>query len=387
MKNIKVIKVPGILKLQSIFLGFFMILFSIILITSLYDLKYKFSYSWLSKSFEDVSTEFFINVMASEISLYSPNTDQSNISLPRELFSTVLNIWPEDIRTFLGRELPGFSTFNTEIAVAGIGTNLTTLPVESPPPLEILLKEREQAEAEISEANNEENPPANTPSLKTEKDAVFIYHSHSWEAFLPLLGGNKTANEAVSLSETKNVIAVGNKLKEELAERGIGANQSKANVTEELKKKNWNYNQSYILSRELVQEAMAQEESIQYLIDIHRDSQNRELTTTQINGKDYARLFFIVGKENKNYERNLALAKELNQKLEEKYPGISRGVFIKTKDDGNGVYNQDLSSQSMLLEFGGVENNSMELDHSIEAFAEVFSEYFWKAEEVSGTGN
>lgn len=201
---------------------------------------------------------------------------------------------------------------------------------------------------------------------------------------MPLLPGKKTANEAVSLNESKNIIAVGKKLKDELMKRGIGANHSTSNVTEELKKKNWNYNYSYALSRETVKEVMAQNSSINYLIDIHRDSQPKKLTTTMINGKPFARLFFIVGKENINYERNLALAKELNKKLEEKYPGISIGVFIKTKDDGNGVYNQDLSSQSMLLEFGGVKNNNTELDHSIEAFAEIFSEYYWDAEEVSG---
>ena len=103
-----------------------------------------------------------------------------------------------------------------------------------------------------------------------------------------------------------------------------------------------------------------------------------------INGKPYARLFFVVGKENANYDKNLSLAKELNHKLEEKYPGISRGVFVKTKDDGNGVYNQDLSSKSMLLEFGGVENTKEELDNAIKAFAEVFSEYYLDAEQVNG---
>ena len=71
--------------------------------------------------------------------------------------------------------------------------------------------------------------------------------------------------------------------------------------------------------------------------------------------------------------------------MEEKYPGISRGVFIKGKNEGNGVYNQDLTNKSMLLEFGGVGNNMEELNRSIEAFAEVFSEYYWKAEEVSGS--
>jgi stage II sporulation protein P len=129
---------------------------------------------------------------------------------------------------------------------------------------------------------------------------------------------------------------------------------------------------------------MAQEKTIQYLIDIHRDSQPKKFTTMNINGKSFARLFFVVGKENGNYDKNLSLAKELNDKLEEKYPGISRGVFVKTKDDGNGVYNQDLSSKSMLLEFGGVENTKEELDNAIKAFAEVFSEYYLNAEQVNG---
>ncbi len=269
--------------------------------------------------------------------------------------------------------------------MAGRGTNLTNLPIESAPPIEALLKEKELVKRDLSSSEKQDNDKESLPVPKTEKDVAFIYHSHSWESFLPLLSGKKTANEAVSLNENKNIIAVGKKLKAELVKRGIGANQSTANVTEELQKKNWNYNNSYTLSRELVQEVMAEESSIKYLIDIHRDSQPKELTTTQINGKAYARLFFIVGKENRNYEQNLALAKNLNHKLEEKYPGISRGVFVKTKDDGNGVYNQDLSSQSMLLEFGGVENTMAELDKSIEAFAEIFSEYYWNAEEVSGS--
>jgi stage II sporulation protein P len=229
----------------------------------------------------------------------------------------------------------------------------------------------------------EEKEPSVVP--KNGKEVAFIYHSHSWEAFLPMLGGVQGADNAVSFNENKSIIGVGKKLQLELIERGIGANHSTVNVTEELKKKNWNYNNSYNLSRELVQEAMASEESIRYLIDIHRDSQPKNITTIDIDGKSYARLFFVVGKENPNYGANLDLAKHLNQKLEEKYPGLSRGVFVKDKDDGNGVYNQDMSNNSLLLEFGGVDNNNEELNLSIEAFAEVFSEYYWKTGEGNGT--
>ncbi|WP_282155987.1 stage II sporulation protein P [Cytobacillus gottheilii] len=371
---------------QSIYLVLFILIFSITFIINFIDLEDKFSSSFIYDASEKIPADFFLNLMSKEISPLKSSVKEENLpSISRTIFLTATNTWPEDVRTFLGREIPGFSDFNTEIAVAGRGTNLTNLPIESAPPIEALLKEKELVKRDLSSSEKQDNDKESLPVPKTEKDVAFIYHSHSWESFLPLLSGKKTANEAVSLNENKNIIAVGKKLKAELVKRGIGANQSTANVTEELQKKNWNYNNSYTLSRELVQEVMAEESSIKYLIDIHRDSQPKELTTTQINGKAYARLFFIVGKENRNYEQNLALAKNLNHKLEEKYPGISRGVFVKTKDDGNGVYNQDLSSQSMLLEFGGVENTMAELDKSIEAFAEIFSEYYWNAEEVSGS--
>ena len=369
---------------HRIYIGLFFLLFGIIFFINFLDLKEKINSSIITAASEKVHSNIFLSLMSTEIgSLRSSINEEETPSITRAVFLTFTNIWPEDIRTFLGKEIPGFSNFNTEIAIAGIGTNLTTLPMESAPPLEVLLKEKELAEKKLAKTDGSPGKGV-LPGPKTGKDVAYIYHSHSWEAFLTLLPGKKTANEAVSLNETKNIIAVGKKLKDELMKRGIGTSHSTSNVTEELKKKDWNYNDSYSLSRETVKEVMVQESSIRYLIDIHRDSQPKKLTTTMINGKPFARLFFIVGKENKNYESNLNLAKELNEMLEEKFPGISRGVFIKTKDDGNGVYNQDLSSQSMLLEFGGVENDSIELDHSIKAFAEVFSEYYWEAEEVNG---
>ncbi|MGG1814457.1 stage II sporulation protein P [Cytobacillus firmus] len=296
------------IRVHWIYLSLFFLIFSITFFINFLDLKERLNSSIITATSEKVHTNFFLRLMSTEIGpLKSSITEEEEPSISQVVFLTFTNIWPEDIRTFLGREIPGFSTFNTEIAIAGLGTDLTTLPIESAPPLEMLLKEKEQAEKDQDQPKGTEEKGA-SPITKTGKDVAYIYHSHSWEAFLPLLPGKKTANEAVSLNESKNIIAVGKKLKDELMKRGIGANHSTSNVTEELKKKNWNYNYSYALSRETVKEVMAQNSSINYLIDIHRDSQPKKLTTTMINGKPFARLFFIVGKENINYERNLALA-------------------------------------------------------------------------------
>lgn len=71
--------------------------------------------------------------------------------------------------------------------------------------------------------------------------------------------------------------------------------------------------------------------------------------------------------------------------LDKKYPGLSRGVIVKR--EGNGKYNQDLSQNAILIEFGGVDNTFEELYRSSDALADVFSEYYWQAEKVNQNTN
>ncbi|PWW29615.1 stage II sporulation protein P [Cytobacillus oceanisediminis] len=341
-----------------------------------------FTSSHVNLLLKDIKADqLFIHFLKAENHYFYRDMPTETYSLPGTLFKLATNTQPQDVRTFLGRELPGFSIFDTGIAVAGEGTDFTNLPVESAPPLEVLLKERELA------LDNGDGGSTAAPPAIPDKKSVLIYHSHSWESFAPLLKDVKDSNEAVSPNEQVNVIAVGKKLSEELAKKGIGAEHDKTNTAAELKKKGWSWESSYSLSRETVQTAMTENKNVKFLIDIHRDSLPREETTALIGQKQYARLFFVVGKEHKNYEQNLKVASELHKALEAKYKGISRGVFVKGKSEGNGIYNQDLSERALLLEFGGVENNLDELNHSIEAFSEVFSEYYWKAETVNAEGN
>ncbi|PAE25641.1 MULTISPECIES: stage II sporulation protein P [Bacillaceae] len=337
-----------------------------------------FSSSHMNVLLKDIKADqLFIHFLKAENHYFYKETPAESYSLSGTLFKLATNTQPQDIRTFLGRELPGFSIFDTGIAVAGEGTDFTNLPVESAPPLEVLLKEKELA------MNNGQSEDNAAPPVIPDKKGVFIYQSHSWESFAPLLKDVKNTDEAVSPNEQVNVIAVGKKLSEELARKGIGAEHDKTNIAAELKKKGWNWENSYAMSRETVQTAMTENKDVKFLIDIHRDSLPRGKTTALIDQKPYARLFFVVGKEHKNYEQNLKVATELHQALEAKYKGISRGVIVKGKSEGNGIYNQDLSERALLLEFGGVENNLEELNHSIKAFADVFSDYYWKAEPVN----
>lgn len=328
-------------------------------------------------SSEFTTSDLLIRVMDTENQYFYQGKEKWPFSLSDFALGISANVRPTDIRTFLGRELPGLSIFDTEIVVAGEGTDFTNLPIESAPPMDVLLKEREIVTEKLKEEVNE--PPIEA----TGRKPVLIYHSHSWESFSPLLKGVTKPSEAVSSNEKVNVVAVGRKLSDELNKKGIGTEHVTTNMTAHLHERNLTYSDSYTLSRDIVKKAMANNDDLNYLIDIHRDAAEKKDTTKEINGKQYAKIYFIVGKEHKNYEKNLKVAVELNEKLEKKYPGISRGVFKKGKKDGNGIYNQDLSERALLIEFGGVENELQELYNTVDAFAEVFAEYYLDAEMIN----
>lgn len=85
---------------------------------------------------------------------------------------------------------------------------------------------------------------------------------------------------------------------------------------------------------------------------------------------------FVIGGGNPAYKENKKFAEALHALLNKKYPGISRGVLLKSALQGNGEYNQSISKGSLLLEFGGINNTLQENLLSAEAFADVFAEYY-----------
>lgn len=126
----------------------------------------------------------------------------------------------------------------------------------------------------------------------------------------------------------------------------------------------FNYANSYAYSKSTIQQELRMHENIQYLIDIHRDSQGRENTTVQYKNKNYAQVYFVVGMNNPKWQMNMKFAERLHNGLNDRVPGISKGIYKKDSHIGNGDYNQGLSPNSALIEIGGVENN---LDESKKA--------------------
>lgn len=293
---------------------------------------------------------------------------------------TVTHINLEDERSLLGNELPGFSLFDTTIAVAGEGTNYTNVPEDSPPPINYVLKQQQSISNGKSGTGTDGNTTSPTPTDVGNAE-VFIYSTHSWENYLPLLGltGNKDANKAVGPgSPNEGVHLVDTWLKEALANNGIGANVNYTDTATVLNQKNWNTNQAYDASRPEIEDALKSGIPYHLFLDIHRDSSRRNLTTAQINNKSYARLSIVIGQADPHYSENEAIAKKINTLLNDQYPGLTRGIFEKSTSEGNGVYNQDVSTHAILIEIGGVDNTETELKNSTAALAKVISQYLRK---------
>lgn len=379
------IKGTSILKAVIGFFLFLLLIFSVSgLLTSLHP-QYRPASNSLNSAATNITGDMLFHLMGWENHYFLQGLPEeaSPPKLSAYFFTLTTNINLDDPRSLLGRELPAFSLFDTEILIAGEGTNYTNMPIESAPPMEFLQREQEAALKNTegldhpSEPTETETPPNSTG----ERKVVYIYFTHNRESFLPYLEG--VTNPDHAYHSQLNVTRIGDKLQEELQKRGLGTVVDKTDVHSNLLKKGWSYVQSYQESRTVVEAAVAQNRDLIYLIDVHRDSRRKQDTTKVINGKSYAKLAFIVGGEHANYEKNLAFANELHELLEKKYNGLSRGTFTKAGAGTNGKFNQDLSEHAILVEFGGVDNTFEELNRSAEALADVISEHYWQAEKVN----
>lgn len=195
---------------------------------------------------------------------------------------------------------------------------------------------------------------------------IYLYNSHQTEQYAYTDYLEFTLNPTVMLN---NYI-----LEDIFNKKGYTTYVEEFSIPSILQENNWNYASSYKASRILLEKRILEYPSLKYFIDIHRDSLSKEKTTITIEEKDYAKILFIVGLENPSYENNLAFTESIQQKLEEHYPGLSKGILKKEGPGVNGVYNQDFSEHTILIEIGGYENTTNEVLNSAIAFSKCFME-------------
>ncbi len=206
------------------------------------------------------------------------------------------------------------------------------------------------------------------PNPKTiNNPLIYLYNSHQLENY---------SNDNLDIyGITPNVLMASYLLREKLNSLNLQTIVEEANMSEILEKNNWNYSYSYQASRSLLKDKISKYKSLKYFIDIHRDSVSKSYSTVNINNKSYAKILFVIGLDHNNWEKNYNLAVSLNNIIDNNYKGLSKGIMKKTGMNVNGIYNQDVSPNCILIEIGGVDNTIEEVFNTTNAIAETISTY------------
>lgn len=212
-----------------------------------------------------------------------------------------------------------------------------------------------------------------TKVIKKNNDfKIYIYNTHQTEEYAP--------NTFLEGQVKPTVMMASYIMEDVFIKNGYSTLVEERSISEQLKNNNWKYYKSYDASRIYIDDTKKNNPTIEYFIDVHRDSLPKDKTTVEINNKSYAKTIFLIGTENPNYQENLDFVTKINDVLNEKYPNLSKGIYQKGGRGVNGVYNQDNSKHTMLVEIGGPDNTTDEVLNSTLAFCDAFLEVISKNE-------
>lgn len=202
--------------------------------------------------------------------------------------------------------------------------------------------------------------------LASTAPTVLIIHTHGSESYT----GDYTPVEPYrTLDNTLNMIAIGDRVAEVLEENGISVLHDR-NIYDYP-----DYNGAYSAARKSIQQYLADYPTIQMVLDLHRDASDGDAgqfaTKATVNGRSAAQIMFVVGTDDSglhhpNWQENLALALKLDVCMEQKNPGVTRSISLRSKR-----FNMDLTTGSLLVEVGAAGNTLQEAMLAAEAFAEA----------------
>lgn len=204
-------------------------------------------------------------------------------------------------------------------------------------------------------------------NFRVEKNAgpqVLIYHTHATECYMDKKADYYTDKDKTRTTDkSKNMVAVGEVLANEIEKSGFSV------VHDKTLHDYPSYSGSYNNSANTINKTLKKYPSIKIIIDLHRDSigtkTEKTATTKLINGKSAAQVMLVMGSNtgfidnHPNWKENLKLATRLQQTFNNKYPGLSRALLLRSS-----LYNQNLSKGAMLIEIGTEANTLSEAKYS-----------------------
>ena len=192
---------------------------------------------------------------------------------------------------------------------------------------------------------------------ETLENKIYIYNTHQTEEYRTIENYNLTPTV-----HTASYI-----LKDMLRDYGIGAIVEDRDLKTDMNSMGYTYGQAYKVSRNWLEDL--NNPNLLLYIDLHRDSINYNLSNINVNGKDYAKIMFVVG-TNYDYQENMNVANSLIREIENINKDISRGVFTRFS-----VYNQDYNKNCVLIEVGGPESTYESVSNSLSVLASAINNY------------
>ena len=204
---------------------------------------------------------------------------------------------------------------------------------------------------------------------KEDAPQILIYHTHSQETYADYAAGNKKAT----------VVELGNRLTALLEEKGYQVLHDTTSYDMAAGKLDRNHAYNYALDG--IMGILQKYPSIQVVLDLHRDGVKENLHMVRtVNGKATAPIMFFNGMsqtpegeieylKNPYKTENLAFSLQMQLLAEEKYPDLTRKIFLKGLR-----YNLHVRPRSALVEVGAQTNTLEEALNAMEPLADLLDQ-------------
>lgn len=216
--------------------------------------------------------------------------------------------------------------------------------------------------APISDRQAQDESQEPSPSAPVTAGAqVLIYHTHTTE--------NYKGKDPHEKKGPGDVVTVGKSVVDALRAQKIEA----VHVITVHDLPDWN--QASAKAAKSVEDALARNREVQVVIDIHRDAipagEPPGYAQVTAGNTTYARMLLVVGTvDNPLAQENIRFAEALRDKLEEKVPGITRGVRVMQQET-NGRFKE----KSVTVFIGDHQDNTVaEANASAQVLAQAIAE-------------
>ena len=208
---------------------------------------------------------------------------------------------------------------------------------------------------------------------ETDSPQILIYHTHSQETFADSIPGD----------ESTSIVGMGSYLTTLLQQQGFSVIHNKD--TFDMIDGEIDRNKAYTRAEPVISQILAENPSIQIVIDLHRDGVGENVhLVKEIDGKPTAQVMFFNGMSysakngaisylpNPYIENNLALTMQMKLASDSLVPGFARKIYLKSLR-----FNLHLHPGAMLIEAGAQTNTVEEMRSAMEVLARVLGDVLY----------